>query len=51
MMKTTYSSKDGWESFISYRDVACCRMWGRVKPTKKQIRKFMKRLRVKIQRN
>lgn len=47
-MKTDYQGKDGWVSYINYRDTECFRMWGTVKPTKKQIRQFMKRLRKKI---
>lgn len=48
-MITKFSTLTGWVTFIKYRGVACWRDWGHVKPTRKQLRKLMKRLRVKIQ--
>lgn len=48
-METKYhGSERGWVSQIYYKQVNCFRDWGEVKPTKKQVRKFMKRLRQKI---
>lgn len=47
-METKFTSKTGWVTFLSYKGVKCFREWGHVKPTRKQLRKFMKRTRVRL---
>lgn len=43
-----YLGQFQWVSTINYKGVVCTREWSSVKPTRKQIRKYMKRLRNKF---
>lgn len=47
-METHFTTKTGWVTLLKYKGVGCFREWGHVKPTRKQLRKFLNRVHVKI---